>query len=116
MSKITFQILFDHSVLLVLPVEAYSLGTEDQFLLTGVSSGHHDSSVHLGRVQGPVGDANKGHSLLAGNYLWCNRTSLILGGDFKIANLAWNCQLKHLPMEGWSTNLLDSGANNREKQ
>ena len=48
---------------------ADAMSTELQLLLSWYTSGHHDTSVHLGRVQGPVGDPNEGHSFLSLNSL-----------------------------------------------
>jgi len=49
----------------ILMVGADSPGTELKFLCVWDPSGYHDTTVHLGRIQSPVGDANKGHMLLS---------------------------------------------------
>ena len=50
-------------------IRADALGAVLQLIFRGVSPGHHHSSVHLGWIQGPVGDTNEGNSLLSGNDL-----------------------------------------------
>jgi hypothetical protein len=40
---------------------ADSFSTLDQVFLVWNSSGKQNSAIHLGRIEGPIGDANKGN-------------------------------------------------------
>ena len=65
-SEVVIQSVFDHMTLVAV---ADSLSTDHQLIDVWVTTSHHHPSIHLGRVQRPVGDSNKCHPFLCNHNL-----------------------------------------------